>query len=60
MNDELLDERFRQAAQERVDDDWYRSLVVGIVNDGKSEVFAFGELDDEGNPTATRSMKSVQ
>jgi serine-type D-Ala-D-Ala carboxypeptidase/endopeptidase len=50
VNDELLDERFRQVAQERIDDDWYRSLVVGIVNGGKSEVFAFGELDGGGKP----------
>ena len=50
MNDEFLPEPLRQAAQERIDDHWYRSLVIGVVDGGESEVFAFGELDDGKKP----------
>jgi hypothetical protein len=58
LNSELLPERVRKAVQGRIAARWYRTLVVGVVRDGKREVFPFGEL--EGKPTATQSTKSVQ
>jgi hypothetical protein len=38
----------------------YQTLVFVVVDDYKSEVVAFGKLDDGKRPTATRFMKSVR
>ncbi len=42
----LLPDRIYQAAQERVAAGYYPTLVIAYVADGKSEVDAFGTLDD--------------
>ena len=44
--DELLPERVAKAAQERVDAGMLQTLVLGVVDGDKSEVRAFGKLDD--------------
>jgi hypothetical protein len=38
----LLPERVAEAAQERVDDGTYQTLIFGVIADGKTEVHAFG------------------
>jgi CubicO group peptidase (beta-lactamase class C family) len=45
----LLPERVAKTAQERVDAGAYQTLVFGVFADGKSEVIAFGKLD-QGKP----------
>jgi len=45
----LLSDRVRQAAAERVAAGMYPVLVIGVIEDGKSEVSAFGSLPD-GKP----------
>jgi len=47
-----LPERVRNAVQERVDAGEYPAVVVGYIADGKSEVDAFGKLDDGKAPDA--------
>src|SRR5262249_32950193 len=47
-----LPERFRRAVQERVDAGVYPAVVIGYVADGRSEVDAFGKLDDGNAPDA--------
>jgi serine-type D-Ala-D-Ala carboxypeptidase/endopeptidase len=42
----LLPERVEKAAQERIETGTYQTLVFGVVEDDKSEVAAFGKLDD--------------
>jgi len=39
-----------EAAQERVNADWYPSLVIAFVEGGKSEVATFGKLDNGKTP----------
>jgi serine-type D-Ala-D-Ala carboxypeptidase/endopeptidase len=46
----LLPERVENAAQERVAAGTYQTLVFGLVEGDKSEVVAFGELDDGKTP----------
>jgi serine-type D-Ala-D-Ala carboxypeptidase/endopeptidase len=46
----LLPERVENAAQERVAAGTYQTLVFGVVEGDKSEVVAFGELDDGKAP----------
>ena len=46
----LLPERVEKAAQERIAAGTYPTLVFGIVDGDKSEVLAFGELDDGKAP----------
>jgi serine-type D-Ala-D-Ala carboxypeptidase/endopeptidase len=48
-NSALLPERVAKTAQERIDAGTYQTLVFGVVADGKSEVSAFGKLND-GKP----------
>ena len=50
MNTELLPERVKKAVQDRITAGLYRTLVVGIVSNGKSEVFPFGKLEDGREP----------
>jgi serine-type D-Ala-D-Ala carboxypeptidase/endopeptidase len=45
VDSELLPERVRKAVQDRIAARWYHTLVVGVVRDGKSEVFPFGKLE---------------
>jgi serine-type D-Ala-D-Ala carboxypeptidase/endopeptidase len=46
----LLPERVEKAAQERVAAGTYQTLVFGVVDGDKSEVVAFGKLDDGKAP----------
>jgi serine-type D-Ala-D-Ala carboxypeptidase/endopeptidase len=46
----LLPERVENAAQERVAAGTYQTLVFGVVEGDKSEVVAFGKLDDSKTP----------
>jgi serine-type D-Ala-D-Ala carboxypeptidase/endopeptidase len=46
----LLPERVENAAQERIAAGTYQTLVFGVVEGDKSEVVAFGELDDGKAP----------
>jgi serine-type D-Ala-D-Ala carboxypeptidase/endopeptidase len=46
----LLPERVAEAAQERVDDGTYQTLIFGVIADGKTEVIAFGKLSDGKAP----------
>ncbi len=57
----LLPERVEKAAQERIAAGTYHTLVFGVVDGDKSEVVAFGELDNGKAPirpgaTATRQQ----
>jgi hypothetical protein len=56
----LLPERVAKTAQERVDAGAYQTLVFGVFADGKSEVIAFGKLDQGKPPDGDPSMKSVR
>jgi CubicO group peptidase (beta-lactamase class C family) len=47
---ELLPERVKTAAQERVETGMVRTLVIGVVDGDRSEVTAFGKLDDGQAP----------
>jgi len=47
---ELLPERVAKAAQERIATDTVQTLVFGVVDGDKSEVIAFGKLDDGKSP----------
>ena len=46
----LLPERVSKTAQERVDAGTYQTLIFGVVADGKSEVIAFGTLNEGKSP----------
>jgi serine-type D-Ala-D-Ala carboxypeptidase/endopeptidase len=46
----LLPERVENAAQERTAAGTYQTLVFGVVDGNKSEVVAFGKLDDGKAP----------
>jgi serine-type D-Ala-D-Ala carboxypeptidase/endopeptidase len=46
----LLPERVEKAAQERIAAGTYQTLVFGVVDGDKSEVVAFGKLDDGRAP----------
>src|SRR5215469_16337775 len=46
----LLPERVANAAQERIASGIYQTLVFGVVDGDKSEVVAFGKLDDGKAP----------
>ena len=46
----LLPERVEKAAQERIAAGTYQTLVFGVVDGDKSEVVAFGKLDDGKAP----------
>src|SRR5258707_587044 len=46
----LLPERVEKAAQERIAAGTYQTLVFGVVDGDKSEVVAFGKLDDSKAP----------
>ena len=46
----LLPERVEKAAQERIAAATYQTLVFGVVDGDKSEVVAFGKLDDGKAP----------
>jgi serine-type D-Ala-D-Ala carboxypeptidase/endopeptidase len=46
----LLPERVEKAARERIAAGTYQTLVFGVVDDDKSEVVAFGKLDDGKAP----------
>ena len=46
----LLPERVEKAAQERIAAGTYQTLVFGVVDGDKSEVVAFGKLDDGKTP----------
>ena len=46
----LLPERVEKAAQERIAAGTYQTLVFGVVDGDKSEVVAFGKLDDGKMP----------
>ena len=48
-NTGLLPERVDSAARERIGTSTYQTLVFGVVDGDKSEVVAFGKLDD-GKP----------
>ena len=50
MNEELFPKRVRQAAQNRIDDGWYQTLVFGFAVEDESEVISFGKLDDNRAP----------
>src|SRR5713226_317610 len=45
-----LPERVEKAAQERIAAGTYQTLVFGVVDGDKSEVVAFGKLDDGKAP----------
>ncbi len=45
-NTGLLPERVENAARERIAASTYQTLVFGVVDGDKSEVVAFGKLDD--------------
>src|SRR5262249_48014446 len=45
-----LPERVERAAQERIEAGIYQTLVFGVVDGDKSEVVAFGKLDDGKAP----------
>lgn len=49
-NAALLPERVEKAAQERVAADTDQTLVLGVVEDNKSELVTFGRLDDGKAP----------
>jgi D-alanyl-D-alanine-carboxypeptidase/D-alanyl-D-alanine-endopeptidase len=49
-NSGLLPERVEKAAQERIAAGTYQTLIVGVVDGDKSEVVAFGKLDDGKAP----------
>lgn len=46
----LLPERVTKAAQERIADGLYQTLVFGVVDGDKTEIMAFGKLDDGRAP----------
>src|SRR5580692_4839661 len=46
----LLPERVEKAAQERIAAGTYQTLVFGVVDGDKSEVVAFGKLDNGNAP----------
>ncbi|MGH8121815.1 MAG: hypothetical protein ACREPT_03500, partial [Rudaea sp.] len=48
----LLPERVYKAAQERIDAGEYPALVIGYVDGDKTEIDAFGKLDDGKAPDA--------
>jgi CubicO group peptidase (beta-lactamase class C family) len=48
----LLPERVEKAAQERIAEGTYQTLVFGVVDGDKTEVVAFGKLDDGKTPDA--------
>lgn len=45
-----LPDRVSKAAQERVADRWYKTLVLAVVDSNKSEVVVFGNLDSGAAP----------
>lgn len=47
---ELLPERVKKTAQERIAAGYYETLVFGVVDGGDSEVAVFGKLDDVNAP----------
>ena len=49
-NSALLPKRVEKAAQERIEAGTYQTLVFAIVDGNKSEVIAFGQLDDGSAP----------
>jgi serine-type D-Ala-D-Ala carboxypeptidase/endopeptidase len=49
-NAEMLPERVQKAAQERIAAGTYQTLVFGVVDGDKSELVAFGKLDDGTAP----------
>ena len=49
-NSALLSERVDKAAQERIEAGTYQTLVFAVVDGDKSEVAAFGKLDDGNAP----------
>src|SRR5262245_51370592 len=49
-NAQLLPERVARAAQERIAAGTYQTLVLGVVDGDRSEVVAFGKLDDGTAP----------
>src|SRR5262249_3387491 len=49
-NAKLMSERVEKAAQERVAAGTYQTLVFGVVDGDKSEIVAFGKLDDGRAP----------
>ena len=56
----LLPERVEKAAQERIAEGTYQTLVFGVVDGERSEVAAFGKLDDGSAPDGDTVMKSVR
>ncbi len=49
-NTQLLPERVESAARERIAAKTYQTLVFGVVEGDRSEVMAFGKLDDGKAP----------
>jgi hypothetical protein len=53
----LLPKCMENAAQERIAAGTYQTLVFGVVDGDKSEVVAFGKLDDGKAPDSDRVYK---